>query len=167
MIRSTLCYIEKDGKYLMLFRNKKFHDPCEGKWVGIGGKFEPGETQDECLLREVWEETGLKLTAFHFHGIVHFQSDRLEDEDMYLYTASSFDGNDPASGGSRFDCNEGDLCWIPKADVLSLNLWEGDPLFLRKLIAGEETLEMTCRYEGDRLVSWSDDLSPQEAGKDT
>ena len=84
MIRSTLCYIEKDGCFLMLFRNKKHNDPCEGKWVGIGGKFEPGEEAEDCLLREVWEETGLTLTEYHFHGIVHFVSNELEDEDMYL-----------------------------------------------------------------------------------
>ncbi len=156
MIRSSLCYIEKDGKYLMLFRNKKVNDPCEGKWVGIGGKFEPGESADECVKREVFEETGLTLTGYHFHGVVHFQSDCLEDEDMYLYTATGFEGRDPAAGDSIFDCNEGDLRWIPKEEVLSLNLWEGDPIFLRKLIAGEKKLEIVCTYEGDKLVSWED-----------
>ena len=153
MIKSTLCYIEKDGKILMLFRNKKKNDPCEGKWVGIGGKFEPGEDADSCVLREVWEETGLKLTGYHFHGIIHFKSDVLEDEDMYLYSANAFEGVDPADDmGSIFDCNEGDLKWIPKEEVTALNLWEGDKYFLEPLLKGEPKIEMTCIYEGDRLV---------------
>lgn len=153
MINSTLCYIEKNGCFLMLFRNKKINDPCEGKWVGIGGKFEPGEDADQCLLREVWEETGLKLTDYHFHGIVHFVSNELEDEDMYLYSATGFEGEDPASElGSIFECSEGDLKWIPKEKVTSLNLWEGDRYFLEPLIKGDDKIEMTCIYEGDKLV---------------
>ena len=154
MINSTLCYIEKDGRILMLFRNKKINDPCAGKWVGIGGKFEPGEDADSCLLREVWEETGLKLTSFHFHGIIHFKSNELPDEDMYLYSADGFEGEDPAGEfGTVFDCNEGDLKWIPKEKVTSLNLWEGDRYFLEPLLKGQDRVEMTCVYEGDRLVS--------------
>lgn len=163
MINSTLCYIEKDGCYLMLFRNKKENDPCEGKWVGIGGKFEPGEVADACLKREVWEETGLTLTEYQFHGVIHFVSDVLPDEDMYLYTASGYDGADPvgnttgqAAAGTAtsvaFDCNEGDLRWIPKEQVTGLNLWEGDKFFLEPLIAGVDHIEMTCVYEGDHLV---------------
>jgi len=150
-INSTLCYIEKDGCYLMLFRNKKEHDPCEGKWVGVGGKFEPGETADACLLREVREETGLRLTAYEFRGIVHFVSDTWPDEDMYLYTATGFEGEDPS-----FVCDEGELSWIEKDRILSLNLWEGDRYFLEPLIAGKTGIEMTCRYEGHRCVEVSD-----------
>ena len=108
-IYSTLCYIEKDGQYLMLFRNKKEHDPCEGKWVGVGGKFEPGESADECLLREVWEETGLHLTEYQFCGIVHFVSDTWPDEDMYLFTATGFKGQDcfgNLEAGSKFPNQE-------------------------------------------------------------
>ena len=93
-INSTLCYIEKDDHFLMLFRNKKKNDPCEGKWVGVGGKFEAGEDADACVKREVWEETGLVLTDYHFHGVVHFLSDVLPNEDMYLYTASGWEGKD-------------------------------------------------------------------------
>ena len=137
----------------MLFRNKKHNDHCEGKWVGIGGKFEPGEEAEDCLLREVWEETGLTLTEYHFHGIVHFVSNELEDEDMYLYSATGFEGTDPASGlENLFECSEGDLRWIPKDQVTSLNLWEGDRFFLEPLINGDDRIEMTCIYEGDRLV---------------
>ena len=145
MKKTTLCYIEKDGKYLMLFRNKKVNDPCEGKWVGIGGKFESGETPEQCLRREIWEETGLTLKSFLFHGIVHFKSNELPDEDMYLYSSTEFEG-------SLIDCNEGELRWVPKEDVLSLNLWEGDKYFIKKMINGEMDIDMTCIYEGDKCV---------------
>lgn len=147
MIKTTLCYIEKDDKYLMLFRNKKENDPCEGKWVGIGGKFEEGESADECLLREVYEETSLKLTKYQFRGIVHFKSNVLPDEDMYLYTASEWENEE-----STFNCPEGELKWILKEDVLSLNLWEGDKYFLEPLINGQDNIELTCVYEGDKLI---------------
>ena len=147
MVKTTLCYIEKDGKYLMLYRNKKKNDPCEGKWVGIGGKFEEGETADECLIREVFEETSLKLLKYEFRGIVHFKSDVLPDEDMYLYTASEWENEE-----STFICPEGELKWILKENVLSLNLWEGDKFFLEPLINGEDSIEITCIYEGDKLI---------------
>lgn len=146
MVNTTLCYLEKDGRYLMLYRNKKENDPCEGKWVGIGGKFEEGESADECLVREVLEETGLLLTDYDFHGVIHFKSDVLPDEDMYLYTATGWERK------SAFICPEGELKWIVKEDVLSLNLWEGDKYFIEPLINGEKNIEMTCVYEGDRLV---------------
>ena len=164
----------------MLYRNKKPDDPCEGKWVGVGGKFEPGEDRDTCLLREVREETGLVLTRFRFRGVVHFVSDTWPDEDMHLYTADGFDGKDcfrhmdNLPGGyegesgfnserdpdntvtdlqsESFDCDEGELCWIPKENVLKLNLWEGDKYFLQPLLEGQEKIEMTCRYEGHSCV---------------
>jgi len=144
----------------MLFRNKKKDDPCEGKWVGVGGKFEPGESADDCLLREVREETGLHLTRYHFCGIVHFLSDTWPDEDMYLYTADEFLGEDPASMTREdqdqqehsFVCNEGDLCWIPKDKILSLNLWDGDRYFLKPLLEGKRDIAITCRYEGHKCV---------------
>ena len=151
LIRSTLCYLEKDGSYLMLYRNKKKEDPCAGKWVGIGGKFEPGESGDECLEREVLEETGLKITGYEFRGIIRFISDLWDDEDMYLYTGSSWEGEDTFASGT-FECDEGELVWIPKDKILSLNLWEGDKYFLEPMIMGESNIYMTCRYEGDRLV---------------
>lgn len=153
LINSTLCYLEKDGKYLMLFRNKKENDPCEGKWVGIGGKFEATETADECVKREVWEETGLILTDYRFHGIVHFLSDELPNEDMYLYTATDWEGKDGLKE-DEFDCNEGTLQWIEKQKVLDLNLWEGDKYFLKPLIEGVDKIEITCQYEGDKLVKY-------------
>lgn len=131
----------------MLFRNKKEHDPCEGKWVGIGGKFEPGESSEECLLREVREETGLILTEYQARGVVHFLSDELPDEDMYLFSATAWDGE-------LISCNEGTLEWIPKEKVLGLNLWEGDHYFLEPMLAGETDIEITCRYEGDHLAEF-------------
>lgn len=146
MRKTTLCYLEKDGKYLMLYRNKKENDPCEGKWVGIGGKFEPGEDPEECLRREIMEETGLSLKSYIFHGIVHFKSNELPDEDMYLYSSKEFEGN-------IIDCNEGELKWVPKGDVLKLNLWEGDKYFIEKMLNNEMNIEMTCIYEGDKCVS--------------
>lgn len=130
----------------MLYRNKKINDPCEGKWVGIGGKFEEGETAQDCLLREVREETGLTLTAFEPRGVVHFLSDRLPDEDMYLFSATAWEGEISL-------CSEGTLAWISKKDVLSLNLWEGDRYFLEPMLQGETKIALTCQYEGDRLVS--------------
>ena len=153
LIKSTLCYLEKDGCFLMLYRNKKKDDPCAGKWVGIGGKFEPGESSDECLVREVFEETGLKLKDYRFHGVIRFISDLWDDEDMYLFSGTGWEGDDTFAKGS-FDCDEGDLVWIPKEEILSLNLWEGDKYFLEPLIRGEEGLDMVCRYEGDRLVEF-------------
>ena len=143
---TTLCYIEKDDCYLMLYRNKKKNDQSNGKWLGVGGKFEYGETPDECMLREVREETGLQLTKFHFHGVVSFLSDVWEDEYMFLYTATEFTGELPET------CNEGELQWIPKEKILSLPLWEGDRIFLKELLEHTEHIDLKLVYEGDTLV---------------
>lgn len=149
MINTTLCYIERDGKYLLLCRNKKKNDLNEGKWIGVGGKCEPGEAPEACVRRETFEETGLTLGKLHFYGIIHFRSDTWEDEEMYLY------GSDDFTGTLAEDCLEGTLAWVPKESVMDLPLWEGDRLFLKKMLAGEPSIEMTLRYEGDRLASWS------------
>lgn len=149
MLNTTLCYLEKDGCYLMLYRNKKKNDPCEGKWVGVGGKFEPGEDSVSCMLREVKEETGLTLTEYAARGIVHFFSNEIEDEEMYLFSGTAWEGE-------LMPCEEGTLKWIPKEEVLSLNLWEGDPFFLEPMLRGESGIEITCRYEGDRLAEFID-----------
>ena len=146
MRNTTLCYIEKDNKYLMLLRNKKENDCNEGKWIGIGGKFKKKENAEACLLREVREETGLTLTDYHFHGIVFFLNTKWEDEAMYLYTAAGFEGD------INYDCPEGELHWVEKNEVMNLNLWEGDKLFLKKLIDGEERFSMTLSYDGDELL---------------
>jgi 8-oxo-dGTP diphosphatase len=165
MIRSTLCYIERGGCYLMLYREKQKNDPNAGKWVGIGGKFEPGESAEECLLREVREETGFTLTSYKFLGIVEFRNDACEDEDMYLYLADGFTDEttvcaDTTAGRGEDasmlpipPCNEGDLKWIPKSKILSLNLWEGDRYFLEPMLRGETDLNMRLTYSGDTLLS--------------
>lgn len=129
----------------MLLRNRKKNDLNQGKWIGVGGKFEPGESAEECLLRETFEETGLTLTSYTLRGIIHFRSDRYEDEEMYLYTADGFTGTLTA------DCCEGELRWIPKDKLFDLNLWEGDKVFLKRLAAGESNLDITLKYRGDKL----------------
>ncbi len=154
MINTTLCYIIKDGKVLMLFRNKKENDLNEGKWVGVGGKFLPGETPEQCLLREVQEETGLTLTGYRFCGIIRFVSDVWEDEDMYLYAGEAFTGE-------LQECSEGTLAWIPAEEVLQLPLWAGDRYFLEPLLAGEPEINLTVVYRGDELAAVTD-----EAGRD-
>ena len=128
--------------WLMLHRNKKENDPNEGKWIGIGGKIEEGETPDECVKREVREETGLILTEYESVGIVHFSSDRWTDEDLHLYFAVDFEGT------LSENCDEGELKWVKKEDVLNLPAWEGDMYFLKKLLSGERDIEITLQYKG-------------------
>lgn len=143
---TTLCYIEKEGKYLMLHRVKKHHDINAGKWIGVGGHVENGETPEECLLREVKEETGLTLTAYRLRGLVTFLSDACEPELMCVFTADAFDGE-------LIECNEGELAWVEKSDVLGLPTWEGDRVFLERLLSGDERFfSIKLRYEGDKLV---------------
>jgi len=145
--QTTLCHIERDGKWLMLHRTKKKNDLNGGKWIGVGGKLEPGETPDACVLRETFEETGLTLTSFRRAGLIHFILPKWGDEDTVLYLADGF------TGTLREDCDEGDLAWIPKEDVLSLRLWEGDRAFLPALLRGETGIEMTLVYDGaDNLL---------------
>ena len=150
MRNTTLCYIEKDGCYLLLNRNKKANDLNQGKWIGVGGKAEPGETPEECVRREVTEETGLVLGALHFYGIIHFRSDTWEDEEMNLYGSSDF------TGELAEDCREGTLAWVPKDQVLQLPTWEGDRIFLERMLSGEKCIELTLNYKGDDLQSWSE-----------
>ena len=151
MIKSTLCYIEDNGSYLMLLRGKKPNDPNAGKWIGVGGKLEPGESPDECMLREVREETGLKLSDYHFHGVIKFRSDAWEYEDMYLYSAKA------PEAAALAECSEGELRWIAKEKVMDLPLWEGDRIFLRELLDGKKQINMTLKYEEDKLVGYYQD----------
>lgn len=146
MKNTTLCYVEQDGKYLMLLRNKKKQDENAGKWIGVGGKFEEGESPQDCLLREVQEETGLRLTQYRFRGIVTFVSDQYETEYMHLFTAHGFEGE-------RIPCDEGELKWVEKDEVLSLPLWEGDREFLRLLREDAPFFSLKLVYQGDKLVS--------------
>ncbi|MCR4956889.1 MAG: 8-oxo-dGTP diphosphatase [Lachnospiraceae bacterium] len=148
MLNTTLCYIEKDNRYLMLHRVKKQHDISKDKWLGVGGKFLENETPDECLLREVKEETGLTLKDYRLRGVITFLSDLYEGEYMYLYTASSYQG-------TITDCNEGVLEWIEKDKVKELPIWEGDRLFFDELQKDSPFFTMKLRYEGDTLVESS------------
>jgi 8-oxo-dGTP diphosphatase len=145
MKNTTLVYIEKDNKYLMLHRTKKQVDENAGKWIGIGGHFEEGEAPEECMLREVYEETGLTLTSYEFRGIVTFVSNQYGTEYMHLYTADAFEG-------TLTDCDEGTLAWIPKEEIFDLNLWEGDREFLRLLMEDAPVFSLKLEYTGDNLV---------------
>lgn len=124
MKNTSLCYIEKNGKYLMLHRTKKENDENRDKWIGIGGKFEDGESPEECMRREVYEETGLKITDYKFRAVITFVNDIYQTEYMHLFTASGFTGN-------ISECSEGELEWVEKEKLYDLALWEGDKIFLR------------------------------------
>jgi len=145
MKNTTLCYIEKDGQYLMLHRVKKENDLNHDKWIGVGGKFEDKESPEECVLREAKEETGLTLTDYRYRGIVTFVSDEWPTEYMHLFTAHGFTGE-------LIECDEGTLEWIDKKKLLELTLWEGDKIFLRLLDTDEPFFSLKLQYEGDTLV---------------
>ena len=146
MINTTLCYIQRGEEYLMLHRIKKENDLNKDKWVGIGGKFLDKESPEDCLLREVEEETGLTLTSYRYRGIVTFVSDRWPTEYMHLFTASSF-------CGELRECDEGVLEWLPKDQLLNIPRWEGDDLFLKLIWEDAPFFSLKVCYEGDRLVS--------------
>ena len=143
---STLCYIERDGEYLMLHRTVKKNDVNKDKWIGVGGHFEQDESPEECLLREVKEETGYTLTSYRYRGIVTFVSGTGVTEYMSLFTADGFEG-DP------IPCDEGELEWVKKEDVLNLNIWEGDKIFFRLLNEGTPLFSLKLVYDGaDGLI---------------
>lgn len=144
---STLCYIEKDGRYLMLHRTVKEKDVNKDKWIGVGGHFEADESPEECLLREVREETGYTLTSFRYRGIVTFVSGNGVTEYMSLFTADGFTGEE-------IPCDEGELRWVDIDRIENLNIWEGDRIFLRLLKETEEFFSLKLVYDGhDGLVS--------------
>ncbi len=145
MLNTTLCYIRRGDAYLMLHRVKKDHDLNHGKWVGVGGKFEEGESPEDCLLREVKEETGLTLTRFRFRGIVTFVSDEWGTEYMHLFTADAFTG-------TLTDTREGVLAWIPESGIDALPQWEGDRLFFRLIRDDAPFFSLKLSYRGDDLV---------------
>lgn len=145
MHNSTLCYIVKDGKVLMLHRVKKKNDINHDKWIGIGGKFEPEEAPEECILREAKEETGLTLTSWRCRGVVTFLQEGGEGEYMYLFTADDFTGE-------LAECDEGDLQWVSLEFLDALPTWEGDRIFLNLLWQNAPFFLLTLRYQGDRLV---------------
>lgn len=138
---STLCYIEKDGKYLMLHRTVKKKDVNKDKWIGVGGHFELGESPEECVCREVLEETGYRLTSYRFRGLVTFLSGDGVTEYMSLFTADGF-------GGEEIVCDEGELEWVPIEKIGELNLWEGDKIFLRLLAEDAPFFSLKLVYDG-------------------
>ena len=146
MKMTTLCYLERDGRYLMLHRTKKVNDENHDKWIGVGGKFEEGESPEDCMQREIFEETGLTVTAFSLRGIVTFVSDLYPCEYMYLFTCTDWHGE-------QRECDEGELAWIDKQKLLTLPMWEGDRIFL-SLIDKADTpfFSLKLTYCGDRLT---------------
>ncbi len=146
---STLCYIEKDRKYLMLHRTVKENDINKDKWIGVGGHFEADESPEECLIREVKEETGYTLTSYRYRGIVTFVSGNGITEYMSLFTADGFEGEET-------DCDEGELEWVDIDRIHELNIWEGDKIFFRLLEEEFDFFSLKLVYDGqDHLVSAS------------
>lgn len=147
MKHTTVCYIENDGKYLMIHRIKKKNDCNEGKWIGIGGKLEDGESPFQCIRREVKEETGLILSAPKYRGFITFVSNEFGTEYMHLFSAKEF------SGTLKSDCDEGVLEWIEKEKLLSIPMWEGDKIFLKLLDTETRFFSLRLEYNGSRLIS--------------
>ena len=156
-ILSTLCYLERGAEYLMLHRVKKRNDLNHDKWIGVGGKFEEGESPENCLLRECREETGLTLTDYRCRGLVTFVSDQAPTEYMHLFTATAWTGQ-------PHPCDEGVLEWIPKARLQSLPMWEGDRIFLKLLDQNAPFFSLKLCYEGERLAAAELNGRPLDGG---
>ena len=146
-MNTSLVYFEKNGRYLMLNRNKKQNDENAGKWIGVGGKFEDGESPEDCAKREALEETGLipNKNALRYRGIVTFVSDIYPCEYMHLFTCNDFIGEIK-------ECDEGELNWVEKDDILTLPLWDGDKRFLKLLFDNAPFFSLKLTYEGEKLV---------------
>ena len=145
MKNTTLCYIEKDGKYLMIHRTGKKNDGSDGKWLGVGGHFEDGESPYDCIIREAREETGLTLLEPKYRGIITFVSDKYETEQMHLFTCTEY-------SGELGSCSEGELCFVEKSRLRELPLWEGDFVFLELLDTRKSFFALKLQYKGDTLV---------------
>lgn len=142
MLLSTQIYLIKDHKWLMLLRNKKKHDINHDKWIAVGGKKEADETIEECAVRETLEETGLACRELHYKGTVLFEYDTNEPEKIYIYTCTDFEG-------TVHECNEGTLAWIDEADLMDLPMWEGDKVFLKKILdQNEQPFAIVLHYDG-------------------
>lgn len=142
---TTLCYLERGEEYLMLHRTKKEGDENRDKWIGVGGKFEPGESPEDCLLREVREETGLTLTSWRYRGLVTFVSDVWPCEYMHLFTADGWTGEERP-------CDEGELRWIGKQALYDLTMWQGDRIFLKLLADDAPFFSLKLVYRGEELI---------------
>ena len=145
MKMTSLCYLERGSEYLMLHRTKKVNDENRDKWIGVGGKFEPGESPEDCMRREIWEETGLSATAWRYRGLVTFVSDEYGTEYMHLFTVHGWEGE-------AHECDEGELRWIGKRALYDLTLWEGDRIFLRLLEEDTPFFSLKLCYSGDKLT---------------
>ena len=151
MENTTLCYLIRNGKYLMLHRVKKRNDLNKDKWIGVGGHFIEGESPWDCVMRETLEETGFMIDKAEYRGIVTFvytgdKGERIT-EYMHLFTADGFTGE-------VTDCDEGELVWIPKDEVYMLPVWEGDRIFFKLLEEEESFFSLKLVYdETDRLIS--------------
>jgi len=143
MILATLCYIKRDGYTLMVYRNKKLNDIHEGKWNGLGGKFEAGETPEECVVREVFEESGLSIRNPKLHGLLMFPKFKGNDWYVFVFTTNNFTGE-------LIDSPEGRLEWILDEKILSLNLWESDHIFMPWIREGK-CFSAKFDYEGDEM----------------
>ena len=145
MIETSLCYLKRgNGDTLLLHRVKKQQDLNRGKWIGIGGRFEEGESPEECALREFREETGLTLTSWRYRGIVTFVSNEAEGEHMHLFTADGYEG-------TLTDCDEGVLAWVSEEEFSRLPQWEGDKIFLRLLEQDVPFFSLKLTYRGEHL----------------
>lgn len=145
LLETTLCYLEREGCYLMLHRVKKDKDVNRDKWIGVGGKFEPGETALACAVREVREETGYTMVAPRYRGMVDFYNPPWPAERMHLYTCYEFTG-------TEHSCDEGELAWVPKEQVPALPVWQGDRIFLELLAQGAPFFHLALYYAGDTLT---------------
>ena len=145
MKQTTLCYLERGDEYLMLHRTKKKNDENHDKWIGVGGKFEANESPEDCMRREIFEETGLAVTKYRYRGIVTFVSDLYETEYMHLFTVSGW------TGEAR-ECDEGELAWIKKQKLFDLTLWQGDRIFLELLQKEVPFFSLKLTYQGDELI---------------
>ena len=145
MKQTTLCYLERGDEYLMLHRIKKKNDENHDKWIGVGGKFEAGESPEDCMHREIFEETGFTVTDYRYRGIVTFVSDIYETEYMHLFTVTDW------TGEAR-ECNEGELAWIKKQKLFDLTLWQGDRIFLKLLQEDVPFFSLKLTYHGDELM---------------
>jgi 8-oxo-dGTP diphosphatase len=147
MMNTTLCYIEKDGAYLMLHRIKKINDMNKDKWIGVGGKLEAGETPFDCARREIREECGVEVEDLAYRGIITFVSDIYGTEYMHLFTAGSYRGE------INYDCDEGRLEWVSKDKICDLPIWEGDKIFFKLINTETRFFSLKLCYTGDTLTS--------------